>query len=213
VKDPGRGVGYYRAGSAASRLGPADVAALPLDRVRLLHLSGITPALSASCDALIDALFAAAAAHGVPISFDVNHRPVLWPSTDAAARRLRDLAARATVVFVGRDEAEALWGASGADEVRRRLPEPAMLVVKDGDVGATEFSRGDDGLDAVVHVPALTVELVEPVGAGDAFAAGYLHAWLDGASPADRLAAGHARAVLVLADTADFPRSPREDRA
>jgi len=88
-----------------------------------------------------------------------------------------------------------------------------VLVVKDGAVGATEFARGDDSGDDVVHVPALTVQLVEPVGAGDAFAAGYLHAWLDGAASADRLAAGHARAVLVLADTADFPRSPREDHA
>ena len=213
VKDPGRGVGYYRAGSAASRLGPGDVSALPLDRVRLLHLSGITPALSASCDALLDALFDAAADHGVAVSFDVNHRAALWPSSDAAARRLRDLAARATVAFVGRDEAEALWGVSGVDEVRALLPEPAVLVVKDGAVGATEFARRHDGGDDVVHVPALTVELVEPVGAGDAFAAGYLHAWLDGAASADRLAAGHARAVLVLADTADFPRSPREDHA
>ena len=213
VKDPGRGVDYYRAGSAASRLGPGDVSALPLDRVRLLHLSGITPALSASCVALVDALFDAADDHGVPVSFDVNHRAALWPSTDAAARRLRDLAARATVAFVGRDEAEGLWGVSGAGGVRALLPEPAVLVVKDGDVGATEFARRDGGGDDVVHVPALTVELVEPVGAGDAFAAGYLHAWLDGATSADRLAAGHARAVLVLADTADFPRSPREDHA
>lgn len=213
VKDPGRGVGYYRAGSAASRLGPGDVSALPLDRVRLLHLSGITPALSASCDALVGALFDAAAEHGVPVSFDVNHRAALWPSTDVAARRLHDLAARATVAFVGRDEAEALWGVSRIDQVRALLPEPPVLVVKDGEVGATEFARRDDGGDDVVHVPALTVELVEPVGAGDAFAAGYLHAWLDGAASTDRLVAGHARAVLVLADTADFPRSPREDRA
>ena len=205
VKDPGRGVRYYRRGSAASRMDPAFVARLPIAGARLLHLSGITPALSASCDALVDTLFDTASAAGVPVSFDVNHRPALWPSTDAAARRLRALATRADLVFVGLDEAAALWGAENADDVRGLLPDVQLLVVKDGAVGATGYDA-----DGSEHVPALVVELVEPVGAGDAFAAGYLDAWLDGAAPADRLRAGHERAVLVLGDTADFPRPRRE---
>ena len=204
-KDPGRGVRYYRRGSAASRMDPSFAARLPIAGARLLHLSGITPALSTSCDALVDALFDTARVAGVPVSFDVNHRPALWPSTDAAARRLRALAARADLVFVGLDEAAVLWGAATADDVRALLPGVPLLVVKDGAVGATGYDA-----DGSEHVPALVVELVEPVGAGDAFAAGYLDAWLDGASPADRLRAGHERAVLVLGDTADFPRPRRE---
>jgi 2-dehydro-3-deoxygluconokinase len=204
-KDPGRGVRYYRSGSAASRMDSAFAARLPIAGTRLLHLSGITPALSTSCDALVDSLFDAARAAGVPVSFDVNHRPALWPSTDAAARRLRALAARADLVFVGLDEAAVLWGAETADDVRGLLPDVPFLVVKDGAIGATGFDA--DGRE---HVPALVAELVEPVGAGDAFAAGYLDAWLDGAPPADRLRAGHERAVLVLGDTADFPRPQRE---
>ena len=98
-----------------------------------------------------------------------------------------------------------LWGAETADDVRGLLPDVPLLVVKDGAIGATGFDA-----DGSEHVPALVAELVEPVGAGDAFAAGYLDAWLDGASPADRLRAGHERAVLVLGDTADFPRPQRE---
>ncbi|KRE26335.1 carbohydrate kinase [Agromyces sp. Soil535] len=203
-KDPGRGVRYYRQGSAASRLGPSFVAGLPLGGVRLLHLSGITPALSPSCDALVDALLDAAAAAGVPVSFDVNHRPALWTSTDAAARRLRALAGRVDLVFVGLDEAAGLWGAETADDVRALLPGPPIVVVKDGGVGATGFDA-----DRAVHEPALAAEVVEAVGAGDAFAAGYLAEWLGGAPPAERLRAGHERAVLVLGDTADFPRLPR----
>jgi len=205
VKDPGRGVSYYRRGSAASRMDPAFAARLPIAGTRLLHLTGITPALSTSCDAMVDTLFDTARAVGVPVSFDVNHRPALWPSTDAAARRLRALAARADLVFVGLDEADVLWGAETADDVRRLLPDVPLLVVKDGAIGATGFDA-----DGSEHVPALVAELVEPVGAGDAFAAGYLDSWLDGASPAHRLRAGHERAVLVLGDTADFPRSQRE---
>ena len=205
VKDPGNGVQYYRAGSAASRLEPAFVDTLPIADVRLVHVSGITPALSGSCDALIDAILDRAAAEGVPVSFDVNHRPSLWPSTDAAATRLLALAARADVVFVGLDEADGLWGAATPDAVRALLPDVRELVVKDGAVGATSYERGADG----VHVPALVVDVVEVVGAGDAFAAGYLHAMLRGAAPDERLRAGHERAVLTIADTADVPRGSR----
>ncbi|GAA1821818.1 sugar kinase [Agromyces salentinus] len=207
LKDPGRGVLYYRAGSAASRLSAEFVDSLPIGDVRLVHVSGITAALSGSCDALLDALLDRAAAEGVPVSFDVNHRPSLWPSTDAAARRLLALAARADLVFVGLDEAEGLWGTTTPDEVRDLLPDPRVLVVKDGAVGATSYEHGDGAGGAQgVHVPALVVDAVELVGAGDAFAAGYLHAMLRGEPAAERLRSGHARAVLTIADTADFPR-------
>lgn len=212
VKDPGNGVQYFRAGSAASRMSPGFVAALPLDGVRVVHLSGITAALSASCDAMLDAAVERVGTSPALLSFDVNHRAVLWgdgsDALAAAATRLRELASRADLVFVGLDEAERLWGTSTPAEVRALLPEPARLVVKDGDIGATEFARGADGRDGVEHVAAHRVEVVEAVGAGDAFAAGYLGALLDGRDAAGRLRAGHDRAVLVLGETSDFPRGP-----
>ncbi|GGR29667.1 sugar kinase [Agromyces mediolanus] len=206
-KNPGDGVHYYRTGSAASRLGADTVAGLPVAGARLLHLSGITPALSASCEELVDALFAAADAAEVPVSFDVNHRPALWPSRAAAAERLLGLARRARVVFVGLDEAEGLWGTSTAESVRELLPEPAQLIVKDGAVGATEYSHSAPA----AHVPATPTTAVEVVGAGDAFAAGWIAAWLDGADAEARLAAGHARAVLTIAGTSDVPREEEND--
>ena len=202
-KDPGNGVRYYRAGSAASRMDPAFLESTPLDMARAVHLSGITPALSASCDALAEALVERPRDGSALVSFDVNHRPALW-AQDAAAERLRSLAARSDLVFVGLDEAAALWGTETPAAVRALLPQPSLLVVKDTAAVAIEFS--DAG---VAEVPAFEVEVVEPVGAGDAFAAGYLHALLAGRSPAERLAAGHARAVTVLGETADFPRAER----
>ncbi|MFF2493309.1 sugar kinase [Agromyces sp. NPDC058064] len=211
VKDPGNGVQYFRAGSAASRMTPEFFAALPLDGVRVVHLSGITAALSASCDAMLDTALERVASSDALLSFDVNHRAVLWPGEPsaalaAAAARLRELASRADLAFVGLDEAERLWGTATPAEVRALLPEPERLVVKDGDVGATEFARGADGVDVAEHVAAHRVEVVEVVGAGDAFAAGYLGALLDGRGSAERLRAGHDRAVLVLGETSDFPR-------
>ncbi|MRG61118.1 sugar kinase [Agromyces sp. CFH 90414] len=205
VKDPGAAVTYYRAGSAASRTAPPFLDALPLDDVRVVHLSGITPALSAECAAFTDAAFDRVAAASATLSFDVNHRPALWAAAgqaDAAAERLLALARRADVVFVGLDEAELLWGARSAAEVRALLPEPREVVVKDGATGAASVTR--DGVETFVATPAVAV--VEVVGAGDAFAAGHLDALLDGHDAAGRLAAGHARAAIALAATSDFPR-------
>lgn len=197
VKDPGHGVRYYRAGSAAAGLDASDAAAVALDGVRILHVSGISAAISATASAFLDALIARARDAGVTVSFDVNHRTALWP-LEAAAPRLRALVAAADLVFVGRDEAEALWGTATADDIRALLAEPAELVVKDGDVGATLFDAS-----GAHFVPALRVEVLEAVGAGDAFAGGYLAARLDGADAESRLRAGHERAALVLQTTSD----------
>jgi len=201
VKDPGAGVTYYRRGSAASRLGPDDLASVAWSGVRLLHLSGITTALSPSNRALVHAAMAAAKAHGVTVSFDVNHRPALWASTEDAAAELAAAARLANVVFVGRDEAETVWGTTTAASIRADLfPRTPLLVVKDSDVAAHEF-----GPDGDVSLPAPVVDVVEPVGAGDAFAAGWLDAFLRGAPASERLARGHARAALALGSVHDVP--------
>lgn len=198
-KDPGHGVLYYRRGSAASRLSPTDADALDLSAYGLVHLSGITPALSQAAAAFIDRLMERAGEAGIPVSFDVNFRAPLWPREEAAPALLR-LARQADIVFVGRDEAELLWGTSTAEAVRDVLDVTPTLVVKDGDVGATEFTGGQH-----VFEPAIPTQVVEAVGAGDAFAGGYLAALLDGADSPARLAAGHRRAALTLQTTTDLP--------
>jgi len=197
VKDPGAGVSYYRAGSAATGFTLADAAAVPLDGVRVLHVSGITAAISTTAAAFLDRLVDRARNDGVAVSFDVNHRPGLW-SAAAAAAALDPLVCRSDIVFVGQDEADALWGTADADAVRRRFPEPAQLVVKDGAFGATAFADADAAFE-----PSLPVEVVDAVGAGDAFAGGYLAAWLGGAPLRMRLRAGHERAALTMSTTWD----------
>jgi len=197
VKDPGNGVQYFRAGSAASHLSPDDIARVPLEGVRILHVSGITAALSPSAHAFLKGLMAAAREGDVVVSFDVNHRAALWDA-DRASAVLDELARRADVVFVGRDEAEVVWGTASAREVRERFAEVPELVVKDGEVGATTFDEEGETFE-----PSETVEVVDVVGAGDAFAGGYLAARLGGASVRARLRAGHQRAALTLQTTAD----------
>lgn len=198
-KDPGHGVLYYRAASAASRMTAAGVAHLPLEDAPIVHLSGVTPALSPGCADLIDAVIDRVRGAGRgELSFDVNHRPPLWRAPVAAPALLR-LASRSDIVFVGLDEAHALWGCDTPGDVRRLIPDPTHLIVKDGHVGATEFSR-----DGTVFVPAIPTRVVEVVGAGDAFAAGWLAAKLAGAPVDDRLLSGHRRAHLVLQSTEDI---------
>ena len=185
----GSPVRYYRRGSAASGMGPALLDDLALDGVRVVHTSGITPALSDSCHALMDRL--TRLPRTFTLSFDLNWRPGLWTGRDPAV--LLDHAAAADVVFVGADEAALVWGTGEPAEIRGLLPGPAALVVKQGAAGAT-LIEGDE----VVFQPALRVDVVEPVGAGDAFAAGYLCAALAGWPPRRRLRAGHLRAASAL---------------
>ncbi len=184
------GVRYYRRGSAAAALGPGLLAGLPLTGVAAVHTSGITPALSDSCLALMRALLTAP--RRFLLSFDVNWRPAVWAGRDPAL--LRELAALADLVLVGADEAHALWGTEEPAAIREILPEPPALVVKQAERGATLI----EGDRPAVFQPALRVDVVEPVGAGDAFAAGYLAALLAGEPPVRRLRAGHLRAASAL---------------
>lgn len=206
VKDPGHGVSYYRAGSAAAHLTTADADAVDWTDVAVLHVSGITAALTGTAPAFLDRLVDRARAAGVPVSFDVNHRAPLW-SAEVAAEPLLHLARRADMVFVGRDEAETLWGTPTAADIRALLDDVPQLVVKDGAVGATLFAGADTWFE-----PAGVVDVVEPVGAGDAFAGGYLAALLSGAEPAVRLRTGHDRAALTMGTTGDFPESTTPER-
>lgn len=102
-------VAYYRAGSAASTMSPRNIPYETLPGARVLHLSGITAALSGDCLALLHDLTAPRPGRPL-ISFDVNHRPGLWRDADASPEVLLDLARRSDLVFVGEDEAQEAWG-------------------------------------------------------------------------------------------------------
>ncbi|MFE0629517.1 sugar kinase [Streptomyces sp. NPDC058864] len=205
LKDPGAQgtrVHYHRAGSAASALTPDVLDDPALSGAALVHLSGITPALSAGCHALVER--ALRPDRPWPVSFDVNHRPALWTGR-SAADVLRPLADRADIVLVGLDEAQALWGEGITDarSVRELLPGPGVLVVKDGSRAVTAFT----GTDAH-SVPALTVRVAEPVGAGDAFAAGFLSGLLRDLPVERALRLGHLTAASALRVAADHGPLP-----
>ncbi|CAM5424023.1 carbohydrate kinase [Streptomyces narbonensis] len=207
---------YYRAGSAASAMSPATVPYGSVADGRVLHLTGITAALSADCLALVRELTAPRPGRPL-VSFDVNHRPALWRD-GTAPDVLLELARRADLVFVGADEAQTLWGLMDPSAIRAALPEPGVLVVKLGGEGAVAFERcaaSSPTPDTVTTVPAPRVDVLAPVGAGDAFAAGFLSATLRGLGMTARLRHGHlmaAAALTVPGDVAVPPRRAHADR-
>lgn len=198
-------VEYRRAGSAGSRLSPDDV---PADLVRgaaLLHVTGITPALSPTADAAVDRAVALAQEAGIPISFDVNHRTALWDAATSGAR-YRQLAAQATVVFAGLDEARLLApGVADADlPAAIAATGPTQVVVKLGAEGCVARLDGESYVEA-----AVAIRPVDTVGAGDAFVAGYLAELLAGSAAFVRLRTAvrtGAFACLSPGDWEGFPR-------
>lgn len=201
-------VDYHRAGSAGSRLGPGDIPPGCIEAAGVLHVTGVTTALSRSaCDAVFGAVARARTA-GVAVSVDVNYRRKLW-SPEAAAPTLRRLVALADVVFAGVEEAQLVLGADGghppaalAEQLSALGPDQA--VIKDGARGCTARIEGTDH-----RLPALPVEVVDPVGAGDAFVAGYLAELLAGRPASQRLqtaVAAGAYAVSVPGDCEGLPR-------
>jgi 2-dehydro-3-deoxygluconokinase len=216
LKEPGA-VYYYRSGSAGSALSQLPEGAH--DDVTHVHLTGITPALSAECARLVRAELVRAGPTGAgcwTTSFDINYRPALWPP-EQAGRALLDLARLASYVFVGLDEAHALWGCATADEIRGLIPAPAELIVKDGPRPAVAYTTDGE----VVSAEPRPTEIVDVVGAGDAFAAGYLAARLPGDNAQPRpsgsaqraLRAGHAIAAAVIASPSDHGERAAIQRA
>jgi 2-dehydro-3-deoxygluconokinase len=194
-------VRYYRESSAASAMGPDLAEAAGLGSAAVLHLSGITAALSPGCRALMETLTSAARGDTL-VSFDVNWRPALWTADEGADTTAR-LARRADLVFVGRDEAKTLWGVDDPEAIAAHLGRPHTLVVKDAEHGATVVDHS-----GVTWVPSLRVDVVEPVGAGDAFAAGFIAGTLADLTTKQRLRFGHAVAACALSTPHDLGTLP-----
>ncbi len=199
-------VWYYRASSAGSRLSPADLPVEKIRRARLLHLTGITLALSESASATVDHAIELARGAGTVISFDVNYRSALW-APEVAGDAFRELARRADIVFAGDDEATLLVGpADDAVDLARKIAElgPAQVIIKLGERGCAALIDG-----VTYQTDAIAVDALDTVGAGDGFVAGYISELLAGAEPQTRLDTAvrvGALACLVPGDWEGMPR-------
>jgi len=204
-------VRYYRQHSAGSRLRPDDIDPQKLADAAIVHLTGITAALSDSARSALKHAVTLARGAGAIVSFDVNYRATLW-SPDEAAPVLRELAGSADIVFAGPEEAALLlpggadtdaagdpWVAAAhlAQQVCRLGPRTA--VIKLGSLGALAMV---DGV-ATAH-PIVPIDPVDPVGAGDAFVGAFLAELADNKSIETCLASGARMGALVCAVPGDW---------
>jgi 2-dehydro-3-deoxygluconokinase len=207
-------VQYYRTGSAGSRLRPDDVAAArPLIAdAAVLHVTGITPLLSASAAEAVRHAVALAADAGVPVSLDVNHRTALGTPEQLRAA-LTPLLPQVSHLFAGEEELLLLAGTDDEAEAVRRLGDTVPeLVVKRGAHGATLYRGATPHTAAeVLHQPAVPVRAVDPVGAGDAFVAGYLAALLDGSPAPERLRLACLTGAFAVSVPSDWSGLPTRD--
>jgi 2-dehydro-3-deoxygluconokinase len=183
---------YDRRDSAFATLDPAGVDWTVVRRARLVHLTGITPALGG----LPRALAERAAREATALSFDVNYRSALWSPADARAFAEEVAFPVARHVFLGREEARTLFELGGdAERVLEalgRLAPRATLSLLMGDEGSVTLHDG-----ALVRPSARpTVHVVDPIGAGDAYVAGFLWAILRGEPVQAAVNSGTAVAAL-----------------
>jgi 2-dehydro-3-deoxygluconokinase len=190
-------VDYRRSGSAGSALCAEDLDEGYVSSARCVHVSGITACLSDTAARAAERAFELA--RGLR-SFDVNVRPRLW--RDEHAPVVRKLVARADVCFCALADAELLTGASGEQECLEALAAlgPGTVVLTLGARGALALEDG-----RLTRVEARPVDVVDPVGAGDAFAAGFLTARLNGEPLASSLALGAERGAAATRTRRDVP--------
>ncbi|MEV0804298.1 sugar kinase [Kribbella sp. NPDC050281] len=196
-------VSYHRRGSAGSTVTADEcIAALEATRPRLLHVTGITPALSATTRAATLAVVRNAFAAGVQVSLDVNYRARLWSRSDAATA-LRELLPHVHTVFSSDDELDILTDAPDAVADLLGSSDVDQVIVTAGGKGAWAHTAS-----GTIHRPALPVTVVDSIGAGDAFVSGYLSATLDNLSPDSRLDRATTSGAFCVTATGDWESLP-----
>jgi 2-dehydro-3-deoxygluconokinase len=198
---------YHRAGAAGSRLSPDDVPADLLSSARVLHVTGITPALGELPAAAVDRAVSMAIEAGVLVSMDVNYRANLWSGMQATAA-LRPLLARADIVFASEHEARMMTDEDQPEKMAEALCKagPSVAVIKFGARGSLALANG-----VLLTQDAIRVHAVDTIGAGDAFAAGYLAELMAGAAPELCLLTAAKVSALAVSAIGDWEGLPRRD--
>ncbi|MEV5896578.1 sugar kinase [Nonomuraea fuscirosea] len=185
---------HYRAGSAGSLLTPGNV---PIDRIaaaKMLHVTGLTAGLGRNALEAVRAAVSAARNAEVVISFSVEYVPELWPSVREAEEVLSELACASHLLFLRQDE---------LDLVKPALTPEREVVVDRGGKGASV--RADR---MRYDVQGWQVPIVDTSGAGEAFAAGYISAALDGLTPQERLHRGALLSAAAVTSASDWQGLP-----
>lgn len=200
---------YRRAGSAASRLSPADLPDGWIEQAKVLHVTGITQAISQSASETVFAAIERAKAAETLVTYDPNIRPALWPlhTARAVARYTISLV---DVVLPNLDEGRLLTGYEDPRAITQELLAlgAPLVVLKMGSAGAIVASPTE-----YTAVPALAVKAKDPTGAGDTFDAAFAVSMVEGKAPADGAAFAAAAASEVVQNLGAVSPIPSRHRA
>ncbi|MFJ4682433.1 sugar kinase [Streptomyces sp. NPDC088789] len=199
-------VRYYRSGSAGSSVRPDDVLPALRPGVRILHLTGITPALSSSAARAVRAAASRARELGTLVCLDVNYRARLWP-VGQAREALLPLARTADILVASADELHLVQDDPSLGE---QEAVGALLAQGRSEVVVT---RGGDGASVTtpggtVSSPVRPVPVRDVIGAGDAFVAGYLSGFLDGLGVHERLHRATTTGAFAVTTRGDWEGLP-----
>lgn len=198
---------YYRKGSAMSRMTPAELDPAYIAGAKWLHVTGITPALGVSCRQTAAEAVRIAKENGVKVCFDPNLRLKLW-SVEEAREALLPLAEQADYFLPGLDELKLLLDTDDLGEILAYLKGLRAVTVLKGVSGENWLIDGGD----VVKVPFVKAErVVDTVGAGDAFCAGFLSGVMSGEPLADAVRLGNLLGALAVQTEGDWEGLPTRD--
>lgn len=196
---------YYRSGSAASRMTPEDLEPCFPDGAKILHITGITPALGECCRNTVMKAVTMAKEQSCTVSFDPNIRLKLW-SREEAAKTLGRLVPYADILLCGQEEGEILFGTDNAQAL--------LDCILNAGVGTAVVKMGTQGCwiasgEERHRVEAFPVSrVVDPIGAGDAFAAGFLAGVLEGGTLLECGRLANAMGAFAVTAAGDFEGLP-----
>jgi len=205
---PGRSsVLYYRKGSAASRISIDDVDPKYIKQAKLFHLTGITPALSVSCREASFKALEIASRNNVTVSIDTNIRLKLW-NEEEAKKTLIPMLEKADIILIEPEDAEILIGEKEPEKISDTLLSMGakIVVTKLGEEGAVASTK-----EKTVRKQGFRVPVVDVIGAGDAFAAGFISSIMRGWSLEEALEIGNAAGALVVTVRGDIENLPSLD--
>ena len=200
----------FRKGSAASHLNLPDVEDIEWENIKHLHLTGIPPALSATCRSVTYKLIQTAKENGVSISFDPNLRLQLWEDKKEMVQIINELASQSDIVLPGVNEGLLLMGSDDENAIADFYLNKGVstVIVKLGEKGAFVKTKEDSFI-----VPGFKVEkVVDTVGAGDGFAVGVISGLLEGLSLKDAVRRGNAVGALAVMSPGDNDGLPTPDQ-
>ena len=196
-------VEYFRKNSAVNRLTNEDINSIDFTGIKYVHVTGISVALSTELRSAIIQLIDRAHENDVPVIFDPNIRPQLWQSTSQMIDILNSVAQNADILIPGLNEGSLLTGLSDPKAIAEFYFEQGItseVILKSGNNGALYFKR--DG--ATEQVPSFHVDtVVDTVGAGDGFAAGFISGLLERLSIRKCLIRANAIGAMAIQSAGD----------